>query len=78
VDQDGVPYFIDDQHIRASMIKTARFRFLDDVAGIRKQLSTATAPVNSLKYWPLQAAISCALCDFDMHANIDLADQLFA
>jgi SGNH domain (fused to AT3 domains) len=50
VDQDGVPYFIDDQHIRASMITTARFRFLDDAAGIREQLSAAPAPVNSPKF----------------------------
>jgi peptidoglycan/LPS O-acetylase OafA/YrhL len=34
VDPDGVPYYIDDQHIRARFIKTARFQFLDDAAGI--------------------------------------------
>jgi len=39
VDKDGVPYYIDDQHIRATFIKTARFQFLDDAAGISNRVS---------------------------------------
>jgi len=39
VDKDGVPYYIDDQHIRAAFIKTARFQFLDDAAGIKQRFS---------------------------------------
>ena len=41
VDQNGVPYYIDDQHIRPRFIKTARFQFLDDAAGINERLSAA-------------------------------------
>lgn len=41
VDQDGVPYYLDDQHIRATVIKTARFQFLDDAAGISNRVSAA-------------------------------------
>jgi SGNH domain (fused to AT3 domains) len=39
VDKDGAPYYIDDQHIRATFIKTARFQFLDDAAGISNRVS---------------------------------------
>ncbi len=42
VDKDGVPYYIDDQHIRAAFIKTARFQFLDAAAGIKQHFSAAT------------------------------------
>ena len=42
VDTDGVPYYIDDQHIRARFIKTARFQFLDGfAAGINERWSAA-------------------------------------
>jgi peptidoglycan/LPS O-acetylase OafA/YrhL len=41
VDNDGVPYYIDDQHIRATFIKTARFQFLDDAAGMSNRVSAA-------------------------------------
>jgi peptidoglycan/LPS O-acetylase OafA/YrhL len=39
VDKDGVPYYSDDQHIRATFIKTARFQFLDDAAEIKQRFS---------------------------------------
>jgi hypothetical protein len=39
---------LDDQHIRATFIKTARFQFLDEAAGIGARLSAAAeARVNS-------------------------------
>ncbi|MCI0465852.1 MAG: hypothetical protein L0Y57_02425, partial [Beijerinckiaceae bacterium] len=44
VDEEGVPYYIDDHHIRASTVKTARFQFLDDAAGISTRTSAAPVP----------------------------------
>ncbi|HMF06252.1 MAG TPA: acyltransferase family protein [Methylocella sp.] len=41
VDPDGVPYYIDDQHIGARFIKTARYQYLDDAAGIVNRVSAA-------------------------------------
>ncbi|MCI0465958.1 MAG: acyltransferase [Beijerinckiaceae bacterium] len=41
VDDEGVPYYIDKDHLRASAVKTARFQFLDDAAGIGTRLSAA-------------------------------------
>ena len=38
-DEDGVPYFRDRGHLRAGAVRTTRFRFLDDAAGINEQFS---------------------------------------
>jgi SGNH domain (fused to AT3 domains) len=39
VDEDGVPYFMDEQHVRSSTVKTARFQFLDDAVEVNNRLS---------------------------------------
>jgi hypothetical protein len=41
VDKDGVPYYINDPHIRETFIKMARFQFLDEAAGIGARLRAA-------------------------------------
>ncbi|MBO0733924.1 MAG: acyltransferase [Methylocapsa sp.] len=45
LDRDGTPYYIDDQHIRSKTMRSARFRFLDDPAGISEQLTKAPEAV---------------------------------
>jgi SGNH domain (fused to AT3 domains) len=39
IDENGVPYFRDQVHFRAAVVRTSRFQFLDDVAGIGIQVS---------------------------------------
>jgi SGNH domain (fused to AT3 domains) len=34
IDENGVPYFRDRAHFRAAAVRTSRFQFLDEVAGI--------------------------------------------
>ncbi|HET6375983.1 MAG TPA: SGNH hydrolase domain-containing protein, partial [Methylocella sp.] len=43
VGTDGLPYFMDGQHYRSSIVQTARFRYLDDAAGVHSRLSAAPA-----------------------------------
>jgi len=43
-DQDGVPLYRDQHHLRAGAVKTSRFQFLDDAAGISTRLSAASSP----------------------------------
>lgn len=44
VDSAGMPYFKDDCHYRASAVKTARFQFLDDAAGLSSRVSATPQP----------------------------------
>jgi len=39
IDENGVPYFRNLAHFRAAAVRTSRFQFLDDVAGIGDQFS---------------------------------------
>jgi hypothetical protein len=39
IDENGVPYFRDRAHFRAAAVRTSRFQFLDEVAGIGIQVS---------------------------------------
>jgi peptidoglycan/LPS O-acetylase OafA/YrhL len=41
-DEDGVPYFRDRGHLRSGAVRTSRFQFLDDVAGINDRFSAVT------------------------------------
>jgi peptidoglycan/LPS O-acetylase OafA/YrhL len=43
IDENGVPYFRDQAHFRAAAVRTSRFQFLDDVAGIGNQFSAIPA-----------------------------------
>ena len=44
VDEDGVPYYRDRGHFRSGAVTTARFQFLDEVAGLKRRLSAASLP----------------------------------
>jgi peptidoglycan/LPS O-acetylase OafA/YrhL len=41
VDEDGTPLYRDQHHLRAGAVKTSRFQFLDDAAGLTQRLSEA-------------------------------------
>jgi hypothetical protein len=43
IDENDVPYFRDQAHFRAAAVRTSRFQFLDDVAGIGNQFSAIPA-----------------------------------
>lgn len=46
-DDDGVPLFRDQHHLRAGAVKTSRFQFLDEAAGISTRLSAAPLAQNT-------------------------------
>ena len=46
LDENGVPYFQDQAHFRAA-VRTSRFQFLDDVAGIGIQFSALPVASNN-------------------------------
>ena len=46
VDSEGLPYFRDQCHYRSAAVKTARFEFLDDAAGLRRRVSAAPMKEN--------------------------------
>lgn len=48
VDKDGVPYFRDEGHFRSGAVKTTRFQFLDDAAGVNNRLSAAAMPTRAM------------------------------
>ncbi len=48
IDENGVPYFRDLMHFRAAAVRTSRFQFLDEVAGIGSQVSAI--PAASINY----------------------------
>ena len=48
VDKDGVPYFRDEGHFRSGAVKTTRFQFLDDAAGVNNRLSAAAMPTSAM------------------------------
>jgi peptidoglycan/LPS O-acetylase OafA/YrhL len=47
VDWDGVPYFFDRYHFRSGAIKTSRFQYLDEAAGVMPRLRAASLQDNS-------------------------------
>jgi peptidoglycan/LPS O-acetylase OafA/YrhL len=42
-DEDGIPLYRDRHHLRAGAVKTSRFQFLDDAAGVSNRLSAVSA-----------------------------------
>jgi hypothetical protein len=48
IDENGVPYFRDREHFRAAAVRTSRFQFLDEVAGIGNRFSAIPASSKKL------------------------------